>query len=279
MTKTSGSGADGKRIVDINLSEIRVADENVRKHGADQELDDLAESIKAVGLLQPVVLRGPSGRGKYDLIVGQRRFLAHKKLGRKTIRAVVHKSMSRDDAMIRSLVENMLRVELNHADAAKATTALFKRLGRDVKAVSKATGLSTRRVRQYVKIEELASDETKRKLRDNEVEPADVQRALEAAKGNIDKADDLLEMMQEYKLDNHQKARLREIGESRPSASARTIFEEALRPQVRTSVVVPLPERLRDGLETAAKQLRATWEQVAARALEYWLQRNGYLGR
>lgn len=277
MTRSDGTRAGGETIVEIELTKIRVADENVRKHGADQDLDDLADSIRAVGLLQPVLLTKRSGREQYELIVGQRRLLAHQKLGKKTIRAIVSEPMSKDEAIIRSLVENMHRVELNHADAAKATTALFKRLNGDVEAVSKATGLSARRVRQYVKIEELASDKTKQKLRANQVEPADVQRALEAAKGNISKADKLLDMMQEYKLDKHQKARLKEIGESKPHASAEAIFEEARKPQVRTSVVVPLPKRLQEGLAIAAKQLRTTCEQVVAQALEYWLQRNGYL--
>ncbi len=264
-------------IVPIELSKVRVSDLNVRKMGADKDLDDLAASIKAVGLVQPVVVMKESGKDRYQLIVGQRRYLAHQKLGRKTVPAIVIDPLDRDDALIRSLVENVHRVELNHADAARAATTLYKRLGKDVKKVCGATGLSARRVRQYVKIEELASEKTKKKLQAGKVEPADVQRTLEAARGNIDKADELLDMMRKYKLDKHQKARLVEIGEAHADASAKTIFDEALKPRLEASVIVPLPTRLKDGLARAAKKLRMRWEEVAAEALEYWLQSNGYL--
>jgi len=274
--KTSGN-SEITPIVPVDMSKIEVSDSNVRKGGAEQDLDDLASSIEVVGLVQPVVVMKQPRKDAYKLIVGQRRYLAYQKLGRKTIPAVVTEPLDEDQALIRSLVENVHRVDLNHADAARAATLLYTHLGRDIKKVSRATGLSPRRVRQYVKIEELASKKTKQKLQAKKVTPADVQRALQAARGNSDKADELLEMMGKYKLDRHQKARLVEIGEEHPGASAKTIFNEALKPRVEASVLVPLPTRLQEGLDRAAKNLRLSWEEVAAEALEYWLERNGYL--
>lgn len=277
-TMTATSSDTPQEIVPLDMSKIDVSDLNVRKHGADQDLDDLADSIRVVGLVQPVIVMRQPGKDRYELIVGQRRLLAHKILGKKTIQAIVIDPLSKNDALIRSLVENVHRVDLNHADAARAATELYRRLGKDVRAVSRATGLSPQRVRQYVKIEELTSEKTKQRLRDRDVSPRDVQRALEAARGNIDKADDLLDLMHEYKLDKHQKARLKEIGEASPGASAKTIFEKALKPGFEESVTVPLPTKLRDGLKHAARELKMTWEEVAAEALEDWLQKNGYLG-
>jgi len=276
-TMTATSSDTPQEIVPLDMSKIDVSDLNVRKHGADQDLDDLADSIRVVGLVQPVVVMRQPGKDRYQLIVGQRRFLAHKKLREKTIPAIVIDPLSEEDALIRSLVENVHRVDLNHADAARAATELYKRLDKNVKAVSKATGLSPRRVRQYVKIEALASDKIRCKLNDKKVAPRDVQRALEAAHGNIGKAEDLLDLMEKYKMDKHQKARLVEIGEASTGASAKTIFKEALKPRIEESVTVPLPTKLRNGLAHAAKKLEMTWEEVAAEALEYWLQKNGYL--
>ena len=266
-----------KEIVDIPLSEIEVSNLNVRKEGASFDIDDLAESIRIMGLLQPVLLMEKHGKGKYQLIVGQRRFLAHKKLKAKTIRAMVVKELSNNDAMIRSLVENVHRIELNHADAAKATTELYRRFGEDIKKVSKATGLSAYRIRQYVDIEALASEKTKKKLKAGNVTPTDVQRTLKAAQGNISKADNLLDLMDKYKPDKHQKNRLVEIGMSKPNASAKDIFDEALEPHVEESVMVPLPSRLRSALKQATKDLKKEAAEIATEALEHWLERNGYL--
>jgi len=260
----------------IELDRIRVSDHNVRKKGTSQEVDELAQSIKAVGLIQPVEVTKRPG-GQYDLIVGQRRYLAHKKLGRKTIRAQVFDKLNRDAAMIRSLVENVHRVELNHADAAKAATVLYKRFGRDIERVCEVTGLSPRRIRQYVYIDELASEKTKQRLRQRKVEPVDVQRTIRAAKGNIEKADELLEAMQKYKLDKYQKGRLVEYGEEHPGWPARKIVEESLKPRIEKSVVVPLSPKLREGLQRAVDSRHKGPDEITLEALEHWLSRNGYL--
>lgn len=260
----------------IELDRIRVSDHNVRKKGASQEVDELAESIKAVGLIQPVEVTKRPG-GEYDLIVGQRRYLAHKKLGRKTIRAQVFDKLTKDEAMIRSLVENVHRVELNHADAAKAATVLYKRFGKDIDKVREVTGLSPQRIRQYVYIDELASDKTKQKLRQRRMEPADVQRAIRAAQGNMEKADEMLEAMQKYKLDKYQKGRLVEYGEEHPKWSVHKIVQESLRPKIEKSVVVPLSPKLRDGLQRAVDSCHKGPDEITLQALEHWLSRNGYL--
>lgn len=269
--------ADENQIIEIPLSKIKVSDFNVRKKIDAQSIDELATSIKALGLIHPVEVMKRPREDKLDLIVGQRRYLAHKKLGKKTIRAVIIKRLDDNDSMIRSLVENVQRVEINPADAARATTALYKRYKKDVKKVSKVTGLSPQRVRQYVEIEEQASAKTKRKLRERKVEPADVQRVLRAAQGNIEKADEMLDMMKKYQLDKYQKGRLVEYGEDHPKWSATKIIQEAIKPRVEKSVVVPLSPKLRDGLQKAVDACRRTPDELTVEALEHWLKRNGYL--
>jgi len=266
-------------IIPVELSKIEISDSNVRKQGVEQDIDELADSIKAVGgLIQPVKLIR-KGADKFELFVGQRRFRAYKKLGWPTIPAIVIDKLDKNEAMIHSLVENVHRADLNHADAAKATTDLYKRFKKDVavEKVHRITGLSHKRIRQYVYIQELASEETKQKLRDQKVKPADVQRVIRAAQGNIEKADEMLEMMKKYELDNYQKGRLVEYGEDHPKWSATKIVEEAMKPRVEKSVVVPLPPRLRDGLQKAVDACRRTPDEIAAEALEHWLKRNGYL--
>lgn len=264
-------------IVPVELSKIEISDSNVRKQGVEQDIEELMDSIKAVGgLIQPVKLIR-KGANKFELFVGQRRFRAYQKLGWLKIPAIIIDKLKKDEAEIHSLIENVHRTELNHADAARATTELYKRYHRDVRKISRVTGLSPQRVRQYVEIEEQASAKTKRKLKERKVEPADVQRVIRAARGNIGKADEMLEMMKKYQLDTHQKGRLVEYGEDHPSWSASKIVEEAIKPRVEKSIVVPLPPRLRDGLQKAVNACRRNPDEIAAEALEHWLNVNGYL--
>lgn len=137
--------------------------------------------------------------------------------------------------------------------------------------------MSLQRVRQYIDIEERASAAMKAKLKAKHVEPVDVQRVLRAAAGNIEKADQLLEKMQEYKLTKYQKERMVEVGESRPQAQVDTIIKEALRPRVERVFTVKLSERARKGLEVAAEQLKMEADAVAAKAVEDWLDTQGFL--
>lgn len=277
MVKKAKTPTTDPNIQPIPLNKIHVSESNVRKHGASQELDELAQSIESVGLLYPVEVMKRPGREDYELIIGQRRYLAHKKLGRKTILAYVVDRLSKEDAMIRSLVENVHRVDVNHADAAEATTALYKRLGRDINRVRQVTGLSPRRIQQYVYIYELASEKTKKKLKEQRVAPADVQRAIRAAKGNIEKADEMLEAMQKYKLDKYQKGRLVEYGEEHPGWPVQKIVKESLKPRIEKSVVVPLSPKLREGLQRAVDSRHKGPDEITLEALEHWLSRNGYL--
>src|SRR5688500_17556793 len=133
-------------ISDIPLSDIRISKENVRLHDPDRDLEERAASIKRHGLLQPVVLLGQIGKPPYKLITGQRRYLAHQKyLKARTIRAVFVAKIDRTQAIVRSLVENLQRVELEYVDTSKAVTELYTTFGNDEDRVQKETGLSIRR--------------------------------------------------------------------------------------------------------------------------------------
>jgi len=76
---------------------------------------ELAQSISEVGLLQPIVLRGDGGR--YEIIAGHRRFLAHKKLELPNIKAIV-RTMSDTDTIIARATENLGRVDLTPMEEA-----------------------------------------------------------------------------------------------------------------------------------------------------------------
>ncbi|MGD0111568.1 MAG: ParB/RepB/Spo0J family partition protein [Armatimonadota bacterium] len=281
--------AEAEPIYLIATHNIKVSDENVRETQRDKDLEELAASIERHGLLQPVLLRGTFSKPPYQLIVGQRRLLAHRRILEHRnakwlrIRAIFASDISDTDATLKSLVENMQRVDLNHADAAKAVTALYKAYGgrysRDDRRVSRETGMSLRRVRQYIEIEEMASPAMKKKLHDRQVTPTDVKRTLVAAGGSIKKAERLLDIMVEEGLTEHQRFRIAEYGREHKDASAAAIVAEARRPRVERQVIVTLRSDLRTALQRAVDELAMAPEEVATQAIEDWLSSQGFYER
>ena len=93
------------KIYSIPLKDINISKFNVRRTGKNVGIEHLADSIEKHGLLQPVALRGSFGNPPYELIVGQRRFLAHERLNRETISAVFCGHVDDMQAKILSLTE------------------------------------------------------------------------------------------------------------------------------------------------------------------------------
>lgn len=105
----------------IAINDIIVSD-NIRKEINEEDINNLAESIKNHGLLQPLIVK-QRGDGKFDLIAGQRRLLACKKLNLDTVLSHILESDS--DKKMLQWIENMLRQDLSLYDKAKAVYDIF----------------------------------------------------------------------------------------------------------------------------------------------------------
>ena len=264
-------------VYEIPLTEIEISELNVREGNKTKDLDQLADSIKQHGLMQPVVLVGTYGKPPYKLIAGQRRFLAHELIPKKKIRAVFAGKRLGDEKMIAlSLIENLQTVDLNHADSMKAVTALYEHYGKNDRKVHEATGLSLRRVRDYISIESQASPKIKEMIRKG-VSTADVKRALKAAQSNLRKAEKLLELMAQYQLTKYQKNRIVEFGEEDAELSAENILERARKPRVEEKIMVSLPEIVRAGLQRATEEMTMEAEELVFEVLEGWLNEQGFI--
>jgi ParB family chromosome partitioning protein len=151
------SAAVKTELRDIPIDLIDVSGFNVRKNLAagteESSLDDLAESIRQKGLLAPVTVR-PKG-SRFELIVGQRRYLACKKLGWDSIRAIVRADTSDTDSTELSLIENVHRAEMHPLDKARALRGLLETYGNDTDRVAKETGIGLPTVRKYLALMEL----------------------------------------------------------------------------------------------------------------------------
>lgn len=265
-----------EQIHTIRIKDIRISSATVRRKDSITHLDELAATIKQHGILQPVVLLGEYGEPPYDLISGQRRFLAHQQiLKAQTIRAVFAGNLSKTDAVIRSLVENLQRRELNYNDTSKAITHLYEKLGKDEHKVQKATSLSIRKIRDFVFVEARATPQMKTLLKQRKVSPVDVKRAIRAAQGDLNKAEDLVELIIGHKPTTHQKRRIVACGERNKRFSAERILKDAMKPHVEQNMIISLSEELLQGLEKATKSLSMETGELAVKVLSDWLRGQG----
>lgn len=264
----------------IPLKEIRISEENVRLSDPTKDLDELAASIKKHGLLQPVVLKGRFGNPPYELISGQRRFLAHQTILKwPTIQAVFAGNVSTTEAVVRSLVENMQRLELEYEDTAKAVTYLYDKYGKNERKVQEATGLSLRKVREFILLEARATPKMKSLMKAGRVSPVDVKRAIRAAQDDLKKAEKLVELIIERKPTAHQKKRLVLYGQAGRGATPERILDEAMKPHVEQSIVISLPDDVRKGLLAATKSMSMEADELAAKVLMDWLRGQGFLDK
>lgn len=139
--------------VPVNL--IRAGD-NDRKHFDENALRELANSIQAHGLAQPITVR-PVGDG-YEIVAGERRFRAMSAvLGWTHVPAIV-RALSDEEASAIMLVENTSRVDLDPVAEAKAFQIRVDRFGWTVQQIAEAAGLSAERVKSRLALLALPED-------------------------------------------------------------------------------------------------------------------------
>jgi len=142
-------------ITEIEISKLGLSEFNVRKNLEVSALDNLANSIKENGLLQPILVK-IKNKTKFELIAGQRRLLACKKLGWEKIPAIIFEKVDDRKALTLSTVENLQRVDLNPIEKMNAFLAIYQMFNKDIKAVAKATSYSESRIRIYLNLRGLS---------------------------------------------------------------------------------------------------------------------------
>ena len=123
-----------------------------------EKIRELAESIRESSLLQPVLLRPSNGR--YEMVAGDRRYLAHKLLGLKEIKAIVKILDDRETVVIRG-IENLQRVDLTPSEEGQVYLALKEEGGLNTKDICRKTGKSNNTVVRHMNFAR-CSDEVRR---------------------------------------------------------------------------------------------------------------------
>ncbi len=115
-----------------------------------EKLSELAKSIAASGVVQPIIVREVSG-GRYQLITGERRLLASKEAGKKTIPAVV-REVSDEQAMEMTIVENLQRADLNPMEQARAYARLHSDFQMTQEQIAVRTGKERASVSNFLRL-------------------------------------------------------------------------------------------------------------------------------
>jgi len=131
----------------------------VRKHHVSKDINELADSIRVVGQLQPIVVcQSLEQSNKFEILTGQRRFLACKELGRDDILAIIlDRSIPEVEAQIISFTENLVRRDPDDADYIDLCNHLFKIYGNH-KIIAEKTGLPVNKVRGFIKYASLTPE-------------------------------------------------------------------------------------------------------------------------
>lgn len=263
---------------EIPLEDLVIGTSQARSsNDAKKDLDDLVNSIQKVGLLEPILV-APSGSGdKYEIILGQRRFLAHQELNKKTIMAgILDERLDEIDAKVLSVTENLVRRDMPSKDLIDVCTHLYKHYG-TVSAVVEETGLSKNKVDQYVKYDRLISD-LKEAVDSGEADLKAALRAQDAlaTEGEPDPQESVKLAKEMSSMSDVQRQNIQKKLKDGTPKSLDEVIEDAKSGGKVVQIPVTLGVHIHRTLKQFASDEDATVDEAAAQLIENGLSRSGY---
>ena len=259
----------------VPLDEIEVSDINVRKTAVNTDIDSLAENMRKNGLLQPVVVLQEDGL--YKLIIGQRRFLAAKKLGWEKINALVLGQIDPIKATILSMSENIHRRELPYRDMVNACDVLYDEY-HDIHLIADELGVSIQTVQNYL-AHRLVPEPIKKMVEDKKISRQDALRVTNATMkaiidGDLEKP---LTIAKEISaMPKVQKTRVLDLAQTNPQLRADKIIDQSKRASRRIKITLEFSDEYKSKLEIAAKDMDMDIQDVVKSAVIQWLKASGY---
>ena len=136
----SGDAGGDDKLTTLDITQIRPGRYQPRRVMGEEELHELAESIRAQGLIQPVIVR-ELGLSDYELIAGERRWRACQLAGLTEIPAVI-KAVNDEAALAMGIIENIQRADLNAVEEAQGYKRLVDEFGLTHENLAQAVGKS-----------------------------------------------------------------------------------------------------------------------------------------
>ena len=151
-----GVESAGAELVELPVDAIHPNPRQPRRRFEAEPASGLTESIRAQGVIQPLLVR-PRSAGGYELIAGERRWRAAREAGLASVPAVVREADDRDTLLL-ALVENVARENLSAVEEARAYAVLLDEFGLSLGEVSERVGRSKPSVSNRVRLLELPDD-------------------------------------------------------------------------------------------------------------------------
>jgi ParB family chromosome partitioning protein len=145
----------GDAVRDIPVEQIDRNPYQTRTFFDEIALNELAESIKVSGVVQPITVRQHSGR--FQLITGERRWLASQRAGKTTVPAIV-RQVSNEQAMEITIIENLQREDLNPVEQAHAYEHLSREFGLTQEQMAQRTGKDRSSVANFLRLLKLPAE-------------------------------------------------------------------------------------------------------------------------
>ncbi len=262
--------------IDIPLEQLEIAESQIRNIDVGKDIQELADSIQKVGLIQPISVR-PSSNGKYEIIAGQRRFLAHKLLKAPTIRAqIVTRDLDELELKLLSLHENMSRLDLSAKDEKDACLILHRRYG-DINLIIQETGLPAGKVRKYLKFHSL-SPKLQNMIDRGEIGIEEALRAQKAASlsGELDEEKAVSLAIEMKPLSGAQRKNLEKVFAENPKQSIEDAIEKATETKV-VQINTTVSMTLLQGLKSYARDEGMSQDSAIASLVEEGLIDKGYV--
>lgn len=143
------------KVVNVEILKISESKSQARTYFDPNKLEELSESIKKSGVLQPIIVQ-QVGNESYQLIAGERRLRASKSVGLKTIPCLV-KDVSDKDAAVLGLVENVQRSQLNTIEEALGYKSIKETYGLSAKEIGLLVGKSRPFIANLLRISNLSN--------------------------------------------------------------------------------------------------------------------------
>ena len=140
-SNSSSAGEKGRNAgtTKISIDDIKPNANQPRKIFDEEGLNDLAESIKEHGIIQPIIVR--PNNGTYEIVAGERRWRASRLAGLKEVPCLV-RELTDEELMLLAIVENMQREDLNPIEEAEGLERMMSSYGMTQEQVSKSVGKS-----------------------------------------------------------------------------------------------------------------------------------------
>lgn len=228
---------------DIPLELIEIGPNQSRSRKVQEGIDELATNIEKNGLINPITVFKTNG--KYELLAGQRRFLAVTKLGWTTIPAyIIEKPKDPIRAKAISFSENFMRKPMVDPDLIDACVDFYHKYG-TMTAAAKELGLPYPEVRKFIKYDRLP-DELKVKVDKGTIPMPVALKATDAATlpdNTVDEEKAMALATEMVKMDTITQDKLKKEAQTNPSASVVVLTEAVKKPETKISlkIVMLLP--------------------------------------